>query len=190
MTPTRTLILDAAAQLFSERGYAAVSMRDVAKAVGVTASNLYYHFQDKNELITAALHQVFAPRAILLNAAMEANLDDPLRGLVRQLVLLLSDDVMFSRLLHRELLDGDADRIASLCEAIFLTPFLKFAEILAHQYGGRDPRKLALSAIALILGQILILPLTPILAGDGAEARGPDAIVAEVLSMLRSPANG
>jgi AcrR family transcriptional regulator len=48
---TRDRIVDAALRLFSERGTAAVSVRELADAAGVTVPGLYYHFASKAELI-------------------------------------------------------------------------------------------------------------------------------------------
>ncbi len=50
-TPTRERIVEAALRLFSERGTAAVSVRTVADAAGVTVPGLYYHFASKADLI-------------------------------------------------------------------------------------------------------------------------------------------
>lgn len=43
MTDSRTRVLDAAEKLFMERGYATVTMRDIADALGVKQAALYYH---------------------------------------------------------------------------------------------------------------------------------------------------
>jgi AcrR family transcriptional regulator len=48
---TRRTILQAAAALFREKGYAAVSLRDIATAVGMKAGSLYYHFANKEALV-------------------------------------------------------------------------------------------------------------------------------------------
>lgn len=47
---SRTRILLQALPLFIDRGYAAVSMQDIADAVGMTKAALYYHFSDKEAL--------------------------------------------------------------------------------------------------------------------------------------------
>lgn len=39
----RERVLDAAAKLFTERGYAAVTLRDIAKEVGIRHTSLYHH---------------------------------------------------------------------------------------------------------------------------------------------------
>lgn len=51
----REEIIETAAKLFGERGYAAVSVRDIADAVGCQQSALYYHFKDKRALLQAVM---------------------------------------------------------------------------------------------------------------------------------------
>jgi AcrR family transcriptional regulator len=48
-------ILTAAAELFGERGYDAVSLDDVADRLDVSKGSLYYYFATKDELGTAAI---------------------------------------------------------------------------------------------------------------------------------------
>lgn len=50
---TRQAILDAARELFNERGYNAVSLRDIADAVGISKGNLTYYFAKKEDLVEA-----------------------------------------------------------------------------------------------------------------------------------------
>jgi AcrR family transcriptional regulator len=51
----RGLILDTAARLFREDGYAATSLRDIAAECGMKAGSLYYHFASKDEIIGEVL---------------------------------------------------------------------------------------------------------------------------------------
>lgn len=50
-------ILDAAAQAFSERGYAATSIDDVADVLGCTKGRIYHYFRTKGELFIGIHHQ-------------------------------------------------------------------------------------------------------------------------------------
>jgi len=52
----RPAILDAAANQFRHQGYAATTMRDIARDAGMLAGSLYYHFPSKSELLLA-VHQ-------------------------------------------------------------------------------------------------------------------------------------
>jgi AcrR family transcriptional regulator len=47
------LVLDAAARLFREKGYAPTSMRDIAAACGMLPGSLYYHIPAKEALLIA-----------------------------------------------------------------------------------------------------------------------------------------
>ena len=53
----RAQLLDAAAKLFSERGFHATSMRDIAKAVGMLSGSIYYHFGSKEEMLLAVYEE-------------------------------------------------------------------------------------------------------------------------------------
>ena len=52
---TRQRILDAATDLFIEKGYEGTSLREIAERVGVTKAALYYHFASKAEMVAALL---------------------------------------------------------------------------------------------------------------------------------------
>jgi AcrR family transcriptional regulator len=79
MAPTaRGAILYAATCLFAERGYHALSMREIAAAVGVTKPALYYHFKDKQELFLAILLAYLDEMATVLDHIMAED------GLARQ----------------------------------------------------------------------------------------------------------
>lgn len=55
-TDRRQAILLAAERLFAERGYAAVSIRQIADAAGVPPALVDYHFGQKHELFIAIFH--------------------------------------------------------------------------------------------------------------------------------------
>ena len=54
---TRTDILEAAAQIFSQKGYHGTSMQDIALAVNLQKASLYYHFGSKQQILFALLNQ-------------------------------------------------------------------------------------------------------------------------------------
>lgn len=63
-TDTKERILDAAEELFSERGFAATSTRDITSRAGVNLAAVNYHFGAKEELV----REVFRRRFGALNA--------------------------------------------------------------------------------------------------------------------------
>ncbi|MGY3795508.1 TetR/AcrR family transcriptional regulator [uncultured Aquimarina sp.] len=48
-------IVNAAAILFKEKGYSAVTMRDLATAMGIKAASLYNHIQSKQEILSTII---------------------------------------------------------------------------------------------------------------------------------------
>lgn len=49
--------MDAALRLFSEKGFARTSVRDIAHAAGITDAAIYYHFASKRELFEALFEE-------------------------------------------------------------------------------------------------------------------------------------
>ncbi len=60
---TRRRILEAAAAVFAERGYASASMAEILSTAGVTKGALYFHFPGKEALAKAVVDGQFQPFA-------------------------------------------------------------------------------------------------------------------------------
>lgn len=54
---TREQILDSSLRLFSEKGFARTSVRDIAQAAGITDAAIYYHFASKRDLFDALIDE-------------------------------------------------------------------------------------------------------------------------------------
>ena len=52
---SRKQILDAAAKLFHDQGYAATTLRQIAQKAKMKAGSIYYHFGSKNEILDEVL---------------------------------------------------------------------------------------------------------------------------------------
>ena len=55
MEPTQKKLLGIAAELFAERGFSAVSMREISRSAGITQAAIYHHFINKEALYVAAV---------------------------------------------------------------------------------------------------------------------------------------
>ncbi|WP_433367768.1 TetR/AcrR family transcriptional regulator [Actinoplanes sp. CA-142083] len=80
----KQLIVEAAGQVFSERGYHAASMEEIAAGVGISAAALYRHFPNKYALFAEAAN-VMVDRlvAALDDAPPDAALRDVLAAIIR-----------------------------------------------------------------------------------------------------------
>jgi AcrR family transcriptional regulator len=78
---TRDKILDAARELFVEKGFEGVSMRQIADKIEYTPTTIYGHFQDKDELFLEICHQDFAKLSASL--VKVARIADPIERLRR-----------------------------------------------------------------------------------------------------------
>jgi AcrR family transcriptional regulator len=71
---TREGIIEAAARIFSEKGYHATSMQDIADAVHLQKASLYHHFDSKQEILADILDYALD----LINTRLEAVLSQTL----------------------------------------------------------------------------------------------------------------
>jgi AcrR family transcriptional regulator len=78
----RDALLTAALALFHQRGYYEVTMEEIGRAVGLSASGLYRHFPSKAELLAAACHRA-ADEVAARTARALATADGPADALDR-----------------------------------------------------------------------------------------------------------
>ena len=71
---TRDEILTAAAQIFSQKGFHATSMQDIAEAVNLQKASLYHHVSSKQEILVDVLDMALD----LFIANMQAVMASPL----------------------------------------------------------------------------------------------------------------
>lgn len=69
---TRKNILEAAVQVFFDQGIARTTLEDIARAAGVTRGAIYWHFQNKADLINAVHAEVNLPMEEVLYRILEA----------------------------------------------------------------------------------------------------------------------
>ena len=156
---TRARLLQAALQLFSEKGFAQTSVRAIAEAAGTNVAAIAYHFGDKAQLYTATFYEpfgsgsdlipVFADPALDLDGALHAYFTGFLEPLKH-------DDLVTQSLrLHvRELLDPThvwPELIERECRA----PHLALVQVLCRHMGlaevDDDMHRLAFSLAGLVM---------------------------------------
>jgi len=156
--PTRERILAAALDLFGRRGVDAVSLDEIAVAVGVRKQTVLYWFASKEELVDAVLEAMAGELAVVIDAAVRAAPRDPLERIdaVVRAVFRLAVRRPAVLGLVRELsrLPGpQAERLRRLVEPMIdrAVGFLA-AEMTAGRLRTGDPRLVAALAYATVTG--------------------------------------
>ena len=79
----RERIVEAAAQLFRERGFEGIGVADLMKEVGLTHGGFYGHFSSKEDLIAEASARAFEGSLAVWSNLAEHARDDPLSAIAR-----------------------------------------------------------------------------------------------------------
>ena len=74
---TRDEILETAAQIFSEKGFHATSMQEIAHAVNLQKASLYHHVSGKQEILLALLDQALDILISEISVVVEAPQTSP-----------------------------------------------------------------------------------------------------------------
>lgn len=75
---TRDLLLDTAQQLFSEQGVSRTSLNEIALAAKLTRGAVYWHFDNKTDLLKALWERVALPVQRAFEQVDQDKADDPL----------------------------------------------------------------------------------------------------------------
>jgi AcrR family transcriptional regulator len=105
---TRDDILDAAAQVFRQKGFHGASMSDIAEAVNLQKASLYHHVSSKQEILLALLDRALMMLTEQIAGIADQNIsaDQRLRQMIRAYLQALADNSALSSVLlfeHRSL---------------------------------------------------------------------------------------
>lgn len=78
---TRNQLLDAAEHMFSTQGVARTSLHEIAETAGLTRGAIYWHFDNKGDLLTALWERAAAPLRTSFDRDCMLTSDDPLGAL-------------------------------------------------------------------------------------------------------------
>jgi AcrR family transcriptional regulator len=177
---TAERILDAAEDLFAERGYAGTTLRDVSAAVGLRTPSLYNHFPSKEALYAAVLERGIGPLLATLSEAVvmgEGDLQHDPSRLVGQLMAQLAQRPKLPRLIQHETLAGGEHLSPMLREwirPVFARADQMVAAAPAASSWERDQLPLLVIAMYnVMVGYFTIAPLY-------AELNGEDLLTREM----------
>lgn len=167
-TAARSALLDAGLDRLVQDGAAALTVKQVAIAAGVTPASLHYHFRDKQGLVSALVEERIMPALGTLRAAL-VTVDNTPSGQIRAFVNAVFDMVdahpWLPQLWLREVLnEGGALREVLIGRVAPMLPHVlasRFAEAQAHGTlnTALNPRLLVVSLIGLTLFPLAAEPL-------------------------------
>jgi AcrR family transcriptional regulator len=150
-------ILDAAARLFRHQGYAATTVRDIARAAGILPGSLHYRYASKEDLLIALLERAIDRliEGVLAAIAHGQDAVDRLRlGVHAHLRMLLSgDDGVYVLLYDWRSLSADAAQAILKQRARyehFIDELMAQAALVAPLRPGVDLRMLRLFGFGAI----------------------------------------
>ena len=186
---SRAAILDAAEQCFSELGFPATTIKQIAGTAGVNTALLYYYFPDKQGLYHAVLDRAFGGLVAEGLGGLDGGLDPA--AAVRRFVLAQASFIhahpALPRLLVRELVDHRAAHATVGISHVAATLFARLCEVIrAGQADGTfrrdlDPRLAAISVVSQVAYWHIARPAVGILLGF--DAGGPSPEMTEQFSL-------
>ncbi len=154
---TRKQILDESLRLFSKRGFARTTVRDIAREAGITDAAIYYHFQSKREVLEALVEErgFVAGLQQLEQVSAELPLKETLLWMARGAINIMDENRDFLRLMIMEGLGGDEtaleqyQRLTNLWESALTAVLQRYVE--KGELPGHGPEAMARQVIYLIL---------------------------------------
>jgi len=179
-------ILAIAIPLFAMAGYSGVSMRTLAKKVGLSAAALYHHFPDKQTLYLSAMTQVFLDKAESLEEILDSSAtpERRLAQFIIRLCELVHQDNDFSMLIQREMMDGDESRLQILATEVYQSLFQGVSNLCMELDSQQDPYLLAISIIGLVMYHFQIAVIRPYLPNSEEKHSDPQVVANHVTQLV------
>ena len=140
--PTREAVFDAAATLFSAKGFDGISMDDIAGRAGVNKAMIYYHFADKLTLYRSVVGEMLQHMTGTVTAIAAA--DGPAPGkldrFIEAVVRMTETRPWFPALMLREISEGAPHLDLETLQRL-RTVVLTFARILEEGHAAGVFRK-------------------------------------------------
>ena len=146
---TRDIILDAAERRFAERGFAGVSVRQIAGEAGLrNQASLYHHFKNKRALYEAVLTRGLAPLIAVISESVRARPDAYDDTFLDRVIDELVKNRHLPRLIQRAGLD-DSKYLRHTLTRLFQPFFAQGMDVLNATNSNFTPEELPYLAIGL-----------------------------------------
>jgi AcrR family transcriptional regulator len=152
----------------------------------MSVAAIYHHFPDKNTLYLEAVRFAFSDKEQVFAQVWESSYsaEEKLGQFIRSLIDVMLQDRDFHRLMQREILEADPERMQLLAQGVFKTQFCLLMELTSELAPGQDAHLAATSVIGLAKYYIEYQPLLKNFPGWKPEHERPEVIAAHVTELL------
>jgi AcrR family transcriptional regulator len=181
---TRQAIIEAAYGLFSEQGFHATSMRQIAQAAGIALGGIYNHFESKEQIFDEVLLEKHPYRQVLpiLMATSGDTIETFAHNAAQAVVTELGRRPDFLKLVFIELSEFKGQHTHHLFNTIF-PQFLPLIERFQHT--GDQVRDLSPQAILLsFLGMFFSYYLTESVANPNSTPPADSALLEQHIDIF------
>ncbi len=141
--------LDAAEQLFADKGYERTTLREIAENIGIKEPSLYKHFPGKEAIYAAVLERGVKPLlAEITNWQNEPTLTE-LMNIPQSMFNLLAKHPNVAKLLHREMISSEISPAGQTWFQRLFTGSQQISPLLSEQQNTRQEKQALLQSIAL-----------------------------------------
>lgn len=183
---SRDKILTIATRMFAERGFAAISIRDIAGACGISIPSIYHFFGDKESLYTSCYEYTFKGVAQQIALIFTQPISSQAR--VKEFTIALCDAFIsnhdFRRLLQREILREERRAIDQLTTHHFSNEFAQLTGEIAKLRGQTGAVDHAFSIYALAFGLIQLRRIGELAGMNKSIANDPKRLAEHVLGIV------
>lgn len=178
---TRSKVLEVAAKAIRQDGPDRIGVAGVMAEAGLTHGGFYAHFKSKDDLVTAAIEQMFEESRARLKHEMEGHA--PAQGLANYIDFYLSKKHRDARSSGCPMaaLASDLPRLPEQTRALFADGARRLTDAMAERFtalGYSDPQTLARSTVSELVGALS-------LARVETDAKRSDAILADSRHLLK-----
>ncbi len=181
-------ILDTAEVLFNKKGYAATTVVDILKEIGIAKGTLYYHFKNKEDILLAMIDRQIEQREKAMHEIADNKSFSAVEKLVKVIQLLSHSGMMADGVyekgnaeLHQESFTRSIERFAPIMTEIvefgiesgeFYTPYPRESvELLFCASELHDPRMFTWSKEMRYKKKIAFFWMLEITLGISSEAK-------------------
>ena len=127
-------ILRAAEELFASKGFAAVSVRDIAQLADVNKALVFYYYENKANLLRKVLEQYYSSHAAALSPESPgASLREQVHALLTSYLDFIEDNRRYTQIVQHELL-ANGENLAMIRQGMNL--LFQRVETLLGEFGG------------------------------------------------------